>query len=246
MAFSVSAYPKLLSGPGSLHSFTFFSRDDGNLAGTGVASFNDFTHQNGDGSTACGQGRGIPTVGNPNADPMDPNKVYAAGINDLSDLWTTLVGNGPNGGLTGGSDPSLNATSRCHVGPFTSAQDAPDPPAAFHQNICNNPQGVCFQITNQGLYKGKFQQGDMSFAGAGKNSVKVQLVDACPRNHLNNFCDPNTGVPRTDPADERCEDSNRQFDIDQTAFAALTSPEVSYFGSFNSTDSFRAAIQNRG
>ena len=217
MAVTVAAYPQLQHGFGKPREFSFWRRQDGNFQGTGVASFNDYTNQNGDGSTACGPGRGKPTVGDPNAAPQD--KIYAAGLNDLSDIWAQLVGPAP-ANLCGGTDPGLNSTSLCHPGPFS----GPSCPQAFIDNICNKP--TCFQITNQGIYEGKASPGNSGIAGVGTGTVKVQLVDACPRNHLNNFCNTD-GSPRTDRADERCNDNNRQFDIDTTAFPVLTSSSVS-------------------
>ena len=217
IATCVSAYPNLLQGSGKPHAFEFWRRQDGAFSGSGVASFNSYSTQNGDGSTACGPGRGTPTVGDPNASPQD--KIYAAGLNDLSDIWAQLVGPAP-ANLCGGTDPGLNSSSLCHAGPFT----GPSCPQTFTDNICN--KATCFQITNKGIYEGKDQSGNQNIAGIG-NTVNIQLVDACPRNHLNNFCNTD-GSPRTDRADERCEDNNRQFDIDTTAFAVLTSSTVSF------------------
>jgi hypothetical protein len=75
--------------------------------------------------------------------------------------------------------------------------------------------GKCYQVCNAGGY------GGASVGGVG-NCIIVDIIDACPSESAFNYC-------KTDvPAAERCgSSSTNSFDIDQSAYKALTGTSFS-------------------
>ena len=70
--------------------------------------------------------------------------------------------------------------------------------------------GKCYSVTNQGGVGGS------PIGGIG-NTITVQIIDACPATHAQNFCKTNI-----DPK-QRCGDPGvNQLDIDTSAYQALT------------------------
>ena len=121
---------------------------------------------------------------------------YAAAMSDIAPNFNL-------GRCTGSVD-----MSECLPG-FRANPDYPAPQCP--RKYC----GCTYHVMNMGALSQSSSPGQVQ--GVGSKNIVVQIVDACPSTHPQNFCKTNI------PTNQRCMDpTSNQLDIDQSAYLALT------------------------